>query len=77
MRDDDDVDDDYDDDDDDEKGFASMKIFHGPDPVIDTTRVEKIPAKEPKFFAVPLKSALKKPSTPTQDQGSNTPPAMR
>ncbi|XKL61196.1 hypothetical protein PGB90_008253 [Kerria lacca] len=37
--------------------------------------VEKIPAKEPKFYAIPLKSALKKPSTPTQDQGSNTPPA--
>ncbi|XP_065217089.1 phosphatase and actin regulator 1-like isoform X3 [Planococcus citri] len=75
--DDDDIDDEYDDDDDDdENGFASMKIFHGPDPVIDTSRVEKIPAKEPKFFAVPLKSALKKPSTPTQDQGANTPPAI-
>lgn len=74
--DDDDLEDEYDDDDDDdENGFASMKIFHGPDPVIDTTRVEKIPAKEPKFFAVPLKSALKKPSTPTQEQGGSTPPA--
>lgn len=78
---DDDLEDEYDDDDedeeedDDENGFASMKIFHGPDPVIDTTRVEKIPAKEPKFFAVPLKSALKKPSTPTQEQGAGTPPA--
>ena len=27
---------------------------------IDTTRVEEIPAKEPKFHAMPLKSALKK-----------------
>lgn len=73
--DDDDLDDEYDDDEDDENGFANMKIFHGSDAVIDTSRVEKIPAKEPKFYAIPLKSALKKPSTPTQDQGSNTPPA--
>lgn len=38
---------------------------------IDTSRVDEIPAKEPKFNAVPLKSALKKkssnPATPTQD----------
>lgn len=34
---------------------------------IDTSRIEEIPAKEPKFHAVPLKSALKKPPTPTQD----------
>ncbi len=71
----DELEDEYDEeDDDDENGFASMKIFHGPDPVIDTNRVEKIPAKEPKFYAVPLKSALKKPSTPTQDQGSSSLP---
>lgn len=38
-----------------------------PNPTIDTSRVEEIPAKEPKFHAVPLKSALKKPPTPTQD----------
>jgi len=38
-----------------------------PDPSIDTSRVEEIPAKEPKFHAVPLKSALKKPPTPTQE----------
>ncbi|XP_039292614.1 phosphatase and actin regulator 4 isoform X2 [Nilaparvata lugens] len=38
-----------------------------PDPSIDTSRVEEIPAKEPKFHAMPLKSALKKPPTPTQD----------
>ena len=41
-------------------------------PNIDTTRIDEIPAKEPKFNAVPLKSALKKktsnPGTPTQDQ---------
>jgi phosphatase and actin regulator 4 len=40
-------------------------------PNIDTSRVDEIPAKEPKFNAVPLKSALKKkssnPGTPTQD----------
>ena len=46
---------------------------------IDTSRVEEIPAKEPKFHAMPLKSALKKKggtgssgpatpqSTPTQE----------
>ena len=44
---------------------------------IDTTRVEEIPAKEPKFHAMPLKSALKKKgpgsgpgtpqNTPTQE----------
>lgn len=44
-----------------------------PNPNIDTTRIDEIPAKEPKFNAVPLKSALKKksntsnPGTPTQD----------
>lgn len=48
-----------------------------PDPAIDTSRVEEIPAKEPKFHAMPLKSALKKKgpgsgpgtpqSTPTQE----------
>lgn len=35
-----------------------------------TSRVEQIPAKEPKFNAVPLKSALKKPPTPTPTQDS-------
>uniref|UniRef100_A0A1B0CC50 Putative phosphatase and actin regulator 4 n=1 Tax=Lutzomyia longipalpis TaxID=7200 RepID=A0A1B0CC50_LUTLO len=35
-------------------------IFHQPNPNIDTGRVEEIPAKEPLFNAVPLKSALKK-----------------
>lgn len=48
-----------------------------PDPAIDTSRVDEIPAKEPKFNAVPLKSALKKKgsgsgpgtpqNTPTQE----------
>lgn len=42
-----------------------------PNPHIDTNRVDEIPAKEPKFNAVPLKSALKKktsnPNTPTQE----------
>lgn len=38
-----------------------------PNPTIDTSRVEEIPAKEPKFHAMPLKSALKKPPTPTQE----------
>lgn len=44
-----------------------------PDPTVDTNRIEEIPAKEPKFNAMPLKSALKKkgsgsgPGTPTQE----------
>lgn len=45
--------------------------MYPPNPSIDTSRIDEIPAKEPKFNAVPLKSALKKktsnPSTPTQD----------
>ncbi|XP_063983632.1 phosphatase and actin regulator 2 isoform X3 [Diachasmimorpha longicaudata] len=51
--------------------------YSQPDPSIDTSRVEEIPAKEPKFHAMPLKSALKKKgsgsgpgtpqSTPTQE----------
>lgn len=47
-----------------------------PNPNIDTNRVDEIPAKEPKFNAVPLKSALKKktsnPSTPTQEGTNKT-----
>lgn len=40
----------------------NMYVFRvsQPDPAIDTSRVEEIPAKEPKFHAVPLKSVLKK-----------------
>lgn len=48
-----------------------------PDPNVDTSRVEEIPAKEPRFNAMPLKSALKKKgsgsgpgtpqNTPTQE----------
>ncbi|XP_015838579.2 phosphatase and actin regulator 4-B isoform X3 [Tribolium castaneum] len=34
-----------------------------PDPTIDTSRIDEIPAKEPKFNAMPLKSALKKKSS--------------
>ncbi|XP_056633038.1 phosphatase and actin regulator 3 isoform X1 [Diorhabda sublineata] len=54
-----------------------------PDPSIDTSRIDEIPAKEPKFHAMPLKSALKKKSnsgpatpqiTPTQE---NRPLTMR
>lgn len=51
-----------------------------PDPAIDTSRIDEIPAKEPKFNAMPLKSALKKkgsnsgPGTPTQE---NRPLGMR
>ncbi|XP_072764763.1 phosphatase and actin regulator 1 isoform X5 [Anoplolepis gracilipes] len=57
----------------------NMYVFRvsQPDPAIDTSRVEEIPAKEPKFHAVPLKSVLKKrgpgsgpgtpQNTPTQE----------
>ncbi|KAF5273815.1 hypothetical protein FQA39_LY00930 [Lamprigera yunnana] len=48
-----------------------------PDPAVDTSKVEEIPAKEPRFNAMPLKSALKKKgsgsgpgtpqNTPTQE----------
>ncbi|XP_018909757.1 phosphatase and actin regulator 2 isoform X2 [Bemisia tabaci] len=58
---------DYDSDIDDDDCFSPQ-----PDPSIDTNRVEEILAKEPKFHAMPLKSALKKPPTPTQDLPSHT-----
>ncbi|XP_030762425.1 phosphatase and actin regulator 3 isoform X3 [Sitophilus oryzae] len=53
-----------------------------PDPAIDTSRIDEIPAKEPRFNAMPLKSALKKKNsggstpqgTPTQE---NRPLGMR
>lgn len=46
-----------------------------PDPAIDTSRVDEIPAKEPKFNAVPLKSALKKKGSGGSGPGTpqNTP----
>ncbi|CAO1443590.1 unnamed protein product [Diamesa tonsa] len=65
---------DYDyDDDQDELDSDEEYMYPMQNPNIDTSRVDEIPAKEPKFNAVPLKSALKKkssnPGTPTQ--GSN------
>ncbi|XP_051176772.1 phosphatase and actin regulator 4-like [Leptopilina boulardi] len=70
---DDDEDADVEDEDDSMYGFRNVY----PDPVFDTSRVEEIPAKEPKFHAMPLKSALKKKgpgsgpgtpqNTPTQE----------
>jgi phosphatase and actin regulator 4 len=44
-----------------------------PDPSIDTSRVEEIPAKEPKFHAIPLKSALKKKGSSGGGSGPGTP----
>nr|XP_029735900.1 phosphatase and actin regulator 4-like isoform X4 [Aedes albopictus] len=53
-----------------------MYTMSQPNPNIDTNRIDEIPAKEPKFNAVPLKSALKKkgsnPGTPTQDNRALT-----
>lgn len=43
---------------------------------VDTTRVEEVPAKEPKPNAKPVKSALKKkglPGTPSNGSGPSTP----
>ncbi|XP_043472276.1 phosphatase and actin regulator 2 isoform X3 [Leptopilina heterotoma] len=70
---DDDEDADVEDEDDSMYGFRNVHS----DPVFDTSRVEEIPAKEPKFHAMPLKSALKKKgpgsgpgtpqNTPTQE----------
>ncbi|KAJ8984796.1 hypothetical protein NQ317_003710 [Molorchus minor] len=56
--------DENDEDDDDEIEYdddnSYMYRMSQPDPSIDTSRIDAIPAKEPKFHAVPLKSALKK-----------------
>lgn len=64
--------------DDDQEELDSDEEFMYPmqNPNIDTSRIDEIPAKEPKFNAVPLKSALKKkssnPGTPTQDNSHKT-----
>ncbi|KAG5677898.1 hypothetical protein PVAND_007614 [Polypedilum vanderplanki] len=63
---------DYEDDDQEELDSDDEEFMYPmQNPNIDTSRVDEIPAKEPKFNAVPLKSALKKkssnPGTPTQD----------
>lgn len=50
------------DDDDDSNGFRIRNRHSFP------SHIEQIPAKEPVFNAQPLKSALKKPSTPNQSQ---------
>lgn len=68
--DDDDYDEDEDEDDDDEEvdddsnGFRIRNRHNFP------SHIEQIPAKEPVFNAQPLKSALKKPSTPSQQESS-------
>lgn len=65
---------DADEDEEDEDGDARyMFRVPQPDPSIDTSRVEEIPAKEPKFHAVPLKSALKKKSSSGGGSGPGTP----
>lgn len=51
---------DLDDEEDEEVDPRYLFRMSQPDPAIDTSRVDEIPAKEPKFNAVPLKSALKK-----------------
>lgn len=77
----------YDDQDEDEEELDSedeyMFQMSQPNPNIDTGRIEEIPAKEPKYNAVPLKSALKKkgsnsssPGTPTQDGNTNSRPLI-
>lgn len=66
-EDDDDDDDDEEEevDDDDSNGFRIRSRHNFP------SHIEQIPAKEPVFNAQPLKSALKKPSTPNQSQESS------
>lgn len=59
-------DDDYDVECEDENSY--MYRMPQPDPAIDTTRIDEIPAKEPRFNAMPLKSALKK-----KNSGGSTP----
>lgn len=59
---DDDDEEEVDDDDDDSNGFRIRSRHNFP------SLIEQIPAKEPVFNAQPLKSALKKPSTPNQNQ---------
>lgn len=61
----DDDDDEEVDDDDDSNGFRIRSRHNFP------SHIEQIPAKEPVFNAQPLKSALKKPSTPNQSQESS------
>ncbi|XP_017780031.1 PREDICTED: phosphatase and actin regulator 4 isoform X4 [Nicrophorus vespilloides] len=70
---------DYDDqDDDDDDGVDPEDLddclyrMPQPDPAIDTSRVDEIPAKEPKFNAMPLKSALKKKGGPGTPQNTPT-----
>ncbi|PSN53059.1 hypothetical protein C0J52_03972 [Blattella germanica] len=60
------------DEDEDGEGHYMFRVPQ-PDPSIDTSRVEEIPAKEPKFHAVPLKSALKKKSSGGGGSGPGTP----
>lgn len=49
---------------DDSNGFRIRSRHNFP------SHIEQIPAKEPVFNAQPLKSALKKPSTPNQQESS-------
>ncbi|KAL7046579.1 hypothetical protein ACKWTF_002643 [Chironomus riparius] len=67
---------DYDDDDQDEMDSDEEFMYPMQNPNIDTNRIDEIPAKEPKFNAVPLKSALKKktsnPGTPTTQDTHKT-----
>jgi len=63
-EDEDDDDDEEEVDDDDSNGFRIRSRHNFP------SHIEQIPAKEPVFNAQPLKSALKKPSTPNQQESS-------
>ena len=64
------------DDDQDEMDSDEEFMYPMQNPNIDTNRIDEIPAKEPKFNAVPLKSALKKktsnPGTPTTQDTHKT-----
>ncbi|KAK9877083.1 hypothetical protein WA026_016108 [Henosepilachna vigintioctopunctata] len=74
YEDDEDEDDDNDipfNDGDSEEHVSYMFRMPRPDPTIDTSRIDEIPAKEPRFNAMPLKSALKK--KPSNNSTSGTP----
>ncbi|KAK9877732.1 hypothetical protein WA026_019412 [Henosepilachna vigintioctopunctata] len=54
-----------------EEHVSYMFRMPRPDPTIDTSRINEIPAKEPRFNAMPLKSTLKK--KPRNNSTSGTP----
>ncbi|XP_065348934.1 phosphatase and actin regulator 2 isoform X1 [Cloeon dipterum] len=44
--------------------ISSASMFHPMQPMLDTSKVEEVPAKEPRFHLLPIKSALKSKDRP-------------